>query len=273
MGAEQSASDASSPKEPRQSGAASDGYDADHAAAYDEEAELGVIGDTDETVDRLASLAGAGPVLELGVGTGRVAIPLARRGLPVQGIDISQAMLARLRAKPGGAAVHVVAGDFSSFQLHTYFSLVYVVFDTFYGLLTQESQVECFQSVSRHLQPGGLFVLEVSVPTAMPDMRRFSEGESIAIKSLSEGVLHLDAGRHDPLTQRIALQRVVIRESGIRLFPIICRYAWPSELDLMARLAGLRLRERWGDWRRRSFTAASTRSISVYESEQRDEIG
>ena len=273
MGIERSGSDASSPKESGQPGAASGGYDADHAAAYDEEAELGVIADTDETVDRLASLAGAGPVLELGVGTGRVAIPLARRGLVVHGIDIAQAMLARLRAKPGGDGVHVAIGDFSTFQLDASFSLVYVVFDTFYGLLTQDNQVACFESVSRHLQPGGLFVIEVSVPTAMPDIRRFSEGESIAIKSLSEEVLQLDAGRHDPLTQRIALQRVVIRESGIRLFPIICRYAWPSELDLMARLAGLRLRERWADWRCRPFTAASTRSISVYASEQRDEIG
>lgn len=246
-------------------GSSAPGYDAAHAAAYDHESSLGVISDTAEAVDFLSTLAGSGSVLELGVGTGRVAIPLAQRGLRVHGIDISTAMLDRLRSKPGGEAVQVRTGDFATFDHDERYSLVYVVLDTFYGLLTQDSQVSCFASVSRHLAPGGAFVLDVSVPTAMPDMQRFAHGESIAIKSMSEDVIQLDAGRHDPLTQRIALQRVVIREAGIRLFPIICRYAWPAELDLMARIAGLRLRERWGDWHRRPFTRSCTRHISVYE--------
>lgn len=236
-----------------------------YAQAYDHQPRLGAIPDTDRTVAVLAELAGGGPVLELGVGTGRVAIPLAQRGLEVHGIDRSEPMLAQLRAKVGGDAVQLSVGDFADVAVEGRFSLVYAVLDTFFGLLTQDEQVRCFQNVADHLVEGGRFLIEASVPTQMPDLDRYIQGQSVWIKAMDEGNLHLDAGMLDPLSQRVATQRVIIDNDGVRMFPIVMRYSWPSEMDLMARLARLQLAERWDDWRRRPVSRSSSVHISLYE--------
>lgn len=216
---------------------------------------------TQAAVDVLAGLSGGGRALELGIGTGRVALPLAARGVEVHGIDASRAMVAKLRAKPGGAAIPVTLGDFAAFQADGKFNLVYVVFNTFFSLVTQEAQVQCFRHVAAHLGPGGVFLIEAFVP----DPGRFSRGQSLGLTRVEANQVELDVARHDPLTQRIHSQHLIFTDSGTRLFPVQLRYAWPSELDLMARLAGLRLRERWGDWAGAPFTAASTGHISLYQ--------
>ncbi|MFN3649996.1 MAG: class I SAM-dependent DNA methyltransferase [Armatimonadota bacterium] len=212
-------------------------------------------------VERLAELAGEGPALELGIGTGRVALPLAARGMEVHGVDASPAMVERLREKPGGTEIPVTLADFAEFEAGGPFALVYVVFNTFFGLLSQEAQVRCFQTVTRHLRPGGCFALEVFVP----DLTRFTRGQLTDTRRVEPDRVMLDYSRHDPVEQRTESQHVVLSEAGIRLYPVSVRYAWPSELDLMARLAGLRRRERWGGWRREPFTAQSTMHVSVYE--------
>ena len=230
------------------------------AGVYDEW--LGVPGDTDDEVAFLAELAGVGPALDLGIGTGRVALPLARAGVDVRGIDASGAMVERLRAKPGGGGIPVSIGDFADVGVEEDFSLVYVVFNTFFGLLSQEEQVRCFANVARRLREGGAFVVEAF----MPDPTRFDRGQTTRTQRVEMGWVVLECSRHDPVAQRVDSQNVVISEEETKLYPGgRIRYAWPSELDLMARLAGLRLRERWGDWRRKPFTAASTGHVSVYE--------
>jgi SAM-dependent methyltransferase len=217
--------------------------------------------DTDGAVSFLAELAGTGPVLELGVGTGRVAIPLAERGLEVHGIDTSEAMVERLRAKPGGDRIAVTVKDFAGVDVEGSFSVVFVVFNTIFALLTQDEQVRCFRGVADHLTPDGVFVIEAFVP----DLARFGRYQQrVDAGDLSIDEVRLEVARHDPMNQRIDGQHVVISEEGIRFYPVRLRYAWPSELDLMARLAGLRLRERWGSWRRDPFADSSERHISVY---------
>jgi SAM-dependent methyltransferase len=216
--------------------------------------------DEKEAVDFLAPLAGSGPALELGIGTGRVALPLAARGVEVHGIDASEAMVAKLRAKPGGADIPVTMGDFAGVGAEGAFSLVFCVFNTFFGLLTQEDQVRCFQEVAGKLTPEGAFVLQAFVP----DPSRFVRGQTTETMQAEPDHVHIAVARHDPLEQRVRSQHVLISEGGVKLYPVRLRYAWPSELDLMARLAGLRLRERWSGWKRQPFTAESTRHISVY---------
>ena len=229
------------------------------AGVYD--AMMTVLPDPADCADRLAELAGPGPALELGVGTGRVALPLAARGVEVHGIDASAAMVERLRAKPGGDAVTVTLGDFAGVPVEGSYPLVYVVFNTFFSLLTQDQQVGCFAAVADRLAPGGAFVLTAFVP----DLTMFSGGQSVRATHLGLEQVRLDAARHDPVTQRVDFQHVLVTGDGVRLYPGAVRYAWPSELDLMARLAGLRLRERWGGWRREPFDAASGLHVSVYE--------
>jgi Methyltransferase domain len=209
----------------------------------------------------LAGLAGSGPALELGIGTGRIALPLAARGVAVHGIDASPAMVDRMRAKPGGAAIPVTMGDFADVGAEGPFSLVYVVFNTFFGLLSQEAQVRCFGNVARRLTQEGVFVIEAFVP----DMTRFVRGQVVNASRVENDAVLLDVSRHDPVTQRVVSQQIVLTEGGVRLFPVQIRYAWPAELDLMARLAGLRLRHRWAGWHREPFTAASGMHVSVYE--------
>jgi SAM-dependent methyltransferase len=216
--------------------------------------------DTAEGVDRLATLAESGRVLELGIGTGRIALPLALRGLDVHGIEASEEMVAKLRAKPGGDSITVSVSDFADVDVDGSFSLVFVVFNTFFSLLTQEQQVRCFENVAGRLAPGGRFVVEAFVP----DLARFDREQRVNATRVEVDWLLLDATVHRRHEQRIDSMQVQIREDGIQLNPVRGRYAFPSELDLMASLAGLRLEARWGGWDRRRYSADSTQHVSVY---------
>ena len=211
-------------------------------------------------VEVLARLAGDGRALELGIGTGRVALPLAAQGVDVHGIEASEAMVAKLRAKPGGDAIPVTIADFADFRVGGTFELIFAVFNTFFMLATQEQQVQCFARVAEHLSAGGVFLIEAFVP----DPTRFANGQSVGISHLESDAVQLDLSRHDAAGQRVTCQHLVIDAAGTRLFPAQLRYAWPSELDLMARLAGLRLRERWSGWSGARFTSASTSHVSLY---------
>ncbi|WP_028922995.1 class I SAM-dependent methyltransferase [Pseudonocardia acaciae] len=208
----------------------------------------------------LAGGAGGGRALELAIGTGRIALPLAERGVEVHGIDASEAMVAELRTKPGGGRIPVALGDFADVAVEGRFRLVYVVFNTFFALLTQAEQVRCFRNVAERLTDDGVFVIEAFVP----DPKRFERQQSVNTNRVTVDEVLLDVSRHDPVAQRIDSQHMLMRAEGIRLLPVSLRYAWPSELDLMAQLAGLRLRERWAGWRREPFTAASGAHVSVY---------
>jgi SAM-dependent methyltransferase len=219
-------------------------------------------GDDDGCVERLAELAGAGPALELGIGTGRIAIPLAGRGVEVHGIDASAAMVERLRAKPGGQAIPVTVADFADLGgVGGSYTLVYAVFNTFFALLTQDDQVRCMTGAAQRLRPGGAFVVEVFVP----DVRRFDRDQNLTVRHLGLEEARLDLTRHDPVAQRIDFHNIVLGPGGIRMQPGALRYAWPAELDVMARLAGLRLRERRAGWRREPFTAEARGHVSVYQ--------
>lgn len=229
------------------------------AAVYDDwHAAMGAH--TDAAVAFLADLAGQGRVLELGIGTGRVALPLAARGLDVHGIDASPQMVERLHAKPGGRDLPVVLGDFADLAVDGSFALVYVVFHTFFGLLSQDAQVRCFARVAARLDEDGAFAIEAFVP----DPSRFDRHQRLQVNHIGDGEVRLEATRHDPVTQQVTSQHMLVTEQGTRFYPVRLRYAWPAELDLMARLAGLHLVERWGDWNREPFTAASVKHISVY---------
>jgi SAM-dependent methyltransferase len=231
------------------------------AAVYDDRTARDGRFDTPEAVEFLAQLAGPGPVLELGIGTGRLALPLVGRGLDVHGIDASQAMVARLRAKPGGERISVTIGDFADVDVDGIYPLVFVAFNTFFALASQDDQVRCFAGVAAHLAPGGVFVIEAFVP----DVTRLAFGHHPRTERVEIDGVELSASLHDPVHQVIDSQHIVIGEQGTSCYPVRVRYAWPSELDLMARLAGLRLRERWGTWQREPFGATSPSHVSVYE--------
>lgn len=217
-------------------------------------------GDPAPIVKRLTALAGDGPVLELGIGTGRIALPLAASGVPVHGIDGSAAMIEKLRVKPGGQSIPVTIGDFSEFDLEGRYSLVFVVFNTFFGILEQDRQVRGFQTVAEHLVPGGRFLLECFVP----DLGRFDRGQRLSVAAIDDDSIRLEASLYDPVRQHVKGQVVSMTESGTRFYPLQVRYCWPSELDLMAQLAGLELEHRWGGWNAEPFTAASGLHVSVY---------
>jgi SAM-dependent methyltransferase len=217
-------------------------------------------GDPAPIVERLRALSGAGPVLELGIGTGRIALPLAARGVSVHGVDASPSMVEKLRAKPSGESIPVAISDFTEFALEDRFSLVFVVFNTFFGILDQDGQVRSFQCVADHLAPGGRFLLECFVP----DLGRFDRGQRLAVAAIENDALRLEAAQYDAVKQRVKAQVVRITETGTGFYPLQVRYCWPSELDLMARLAGLELEHRWGGWNEEPFTAASTLHVSVY---------
>ena len=212
-------------------------------------------------VEFLTGLAGGGRVLELAIGTGRVALPLAARGVAVEGIDASQAMVDRLRAKPGGDAIQVTMGDMAEVSVAGPFRLAYLVFKTLFGLLTQERQAACFRNVARVLGPGGLFVIECFVP----DLTRFDRGQRVHTLAVTEDSASMELSRHDTVEQRVTTQIVTFDPGGMRMQPVALRYAWPAELDLMAGQAGLRLRDRYGSWDRRPFDSASRGHVSVYE--------
>ena len=230
------------------------------ADIYDRYVDPSVGATTPLAVDFLAALAGGGRALELGVGTGRLALPLAERGVHVQGIDASQAMLDRLRAKPGGEDIALTLGDFADVAVDGDFDLIYVVFNTFFALLEQDRQVICFSQVAAHLTAHGVFVIEAFVP----DPTLYDRGQRLSAVRVETDRVQLDASRLDPVTQRVTSQHILIGAEGIMLLPIQLRFAWPSELDLMARLAGLRLRERYGGWQGEAFSASSASHVSVY---------
>lgn len=216
--------------------------------------------DAEEAAELLAVLAGSGRALELGIGTGRVALPLSARGVDVHGIDASEAMVSRLRAKPGGESIPVTIGDFTGVPAEGQFELIFVAFNTFFVLMTQDAQVQCFQAVADHLAPGGAFVIEAFVP----DPARFDRGQRTATSLLGGDWIILESSVHDLVAQRVRSVHAFISAKETRLYPLELRYAWPSELDLMAHLVGLRLEHRWGGWRREEFTESSARHISVY---------
>ena len=208
----------------------------------------------------LADLSHGGRALELGIGTGRFALPLAATGVSVEGIDLSESMVARLRAKPGGEAIPVTISDFAEVGRPGPFDLIFVVFNTFYVLLDQPTQVRCFSNVAERLKPDGAFVIEAFVP----DLTRFQRNRSISVGEVGLDRVRLDAERHDPVAQRVTSQTIFLSDDSIDMRPIQIRYAWPSELDLMARLAGLRLHARWSDWNQSPFGASSSQHVSVY---------
>jgi SAM-dependent methyltransferase len=216
--------------------------------------------ETRDSVGALAKLAGGGKVLELAIGTGRVALPLAARGLTVHGIEASEAMVAKLREKPGGRAILVEIGDMAEVQVNSTFDLIYLVFNTIFNLTTQEAQVRCFHNAARHLNAGGLFVVE----TVVPDLSGFVDGQRMKGSWARMDSARFEIAIHDPVVQTVDFQRIVISEDGTRMVPHFMRYAWPSELDLMAQLAGLERRERWAWWDRSPFTADSKSHVTVY---------
>ena len=218
-------------------------------------------GDEDAAVAFLAQLAGNGPALELAIGTGRIGLPLAARGVAVEGIDLSPDMVAQLRAKPDGDDIQVTIGDFSEVPVAGSYRLIYVVYNTFFNLLEQDQQVRCFENVAAHLAGGGSFVIEARVPAHLTGLR---ENQYVDAEAVDVDEVWLDVGRYDPASQRLEETHVSLTAGGVRLFPIVTRYAYPSELDLMARIAGLRLKERWGGWSREPFDSASILHVSVY---------
>jgi SAM-dependent methyltransferase len=213
----------------------------------------------DPVVDVLVELAGSGRALELGIGTGRIALPLARRGVSVHGIDLSKAMVARLRAKRDGEDIGVTIGDFATTAVDGSFSLAYLVFNTIMNLTTQAAQVACFRNAAAHLEPGGCFVIEVTIP----DLRRLPPGETFHVFNASEN--HWGIDEYEVATQGLTSHHFETVDGTVERLSIPFRYAWPSELDLMAQLAGMRLRSRWGGWKREPFTSESTKHVSVWE--------
>jgi SAM-dependent methyltransferase len=229
-----------------------DRYDESSAEMFDSAA-------VDPVIDLLVELAGSGRALELGIGTGRVALPLTQRGVPVHGIELSNAMVARLRAKPGGEDVGVTIGDFATTTVGGRFSVAYLVFNTIMNLTTQAAQVACFRNVAGHLEPGGSFVIEVSVP----DLQRLPPGETFRVFHASDARWGFD--EYDVATQGLTSHHFETVDGSIERHSVPFRYAWPSELDLMAQLAGMRLRERWSGWKREPFTSDSRTHVSVWE--------
>lgn len=217
--------------------------------------------DVEGTVEMLAGLAGGGPALELAIGTGRIALPLGERGVEVHGVDISEAMVAKMRAKPRGEDIPVTMGDFKDVPVYGEYPLIYLVFNTLFALTTQEDQVQCFANVAEHLPSGGVFVIECF----WPDIARFDRHQRIGVDRVTTSTVMLEATRHDPVNQRSESMHVLVKEDGIEMYPVHIRYAYPSELDLMARLAGLRLRARFGGWREQPFTSDSHVHVSIYE--------
>jgi SAM-dependent methyltransferase len=238
-----------------------DGYFGEPVAAmYDETSDKmfdpAVV---DPTVDFLAELAGDGRALELGIGTGRIALPLAARGVEVHGIELSRAMAARLRAKPGGEGIRVTIGDVATAKVDGTFRLAYLVFNTIMNLTTQAAQVACFQNVAAHLEPGGSFVIEVGVP----DLQRLPPGERFVVFDGSE--THWGIDEYDVVNQGLISHHFQVIDGRVEKSSGPFRYVWPAELDLMAELAGMRLRERWAGWKREPFTSNSRQHVSVWE--------
>jgi SAM-dependent methyltransferase len=231
-------------------------------ATADEYDDLAVRGDEDATVAFLHDLANGGPVLELAIGTGRIALPLVETGIRVDGIDFSEPMVGKLRSKPGGSDLTIVIGDFCDVGVDGSYPLIYIVFNSLFNVLTQEDQVRCFENVAAHLRPGGAFVVEGGCTLGWLDRLRF--GQYVEAERIEVRAVRFDILRLDPSTQMLYENHVQLASNGATFTPVVQRYAWPSELDLMARIAGLRLAERWGGWNREPFTPRSENVISVY---------
>jgi SAM-dependent methyltransferase len=232
------------------------------AAHYDEDVEhdeMFTPEAIDPVVDSLVELAGDGRALELGIGTGRIALPLAERGVPVHGVDLSEAMVERLRAKPGADRIGVTIGDFATTKVDGTFTVAYLVYNTIMNLTTQDAQVACFQNVAAHLERGGSFVIEVG----LPDLQRLPFGETIRPFAYSERYLGFD--EYDVANQGLISHHYTKRDEKFEKSSGPFRYVWPSELDLMARLAGMTPRERWSGWKREPFTSLSTKLVGVWE--------
>jgi SAM-dependent methyltransferase len=218
-------------------------------------------GDETAAVDFLAREAGPGPALELAIGAGRIALPLAARGIRLDGIDISPAMVEQLRSKPGGKEIPVTIGDFADVAVPGAYRLIFVVWNTLLNLLTQDDQIRCFKNVAGHLTADGVFVVEAYVPAFLCRLQgnQYVEAEGVLVDEVK-----LDVLRHDMAAQMIEESHVSLSAAGVRLNPVVQRYAWPAELDLMARIAGLRLRQRYAGWKQEPFDSASNMHVSVY---------
>ena len=228
-----------------------------YAEDYDVEHDPGT---TEEAVQLLSELAGTGRILELAIGTGRVALPLSQRGLTIHGIDASPAMVAKLREKPGGEAIPVSLGDFADVDVEGSFDFIFLIFNTLFNLTSQQEQVRCVENVAKRLNSGGEFLIE----TLVPDLCQLGDGQSLRTLHVDMNSAVLEAAVHDPVEQVVEYQRIRMTNEGMRLSPLPIRYAWPSEIDLMAKLAGLELQHRWGGWDRSPFTADSRMHVSLY---------
>jgi len=238
-----------------------DGYFDEHvAASYDEsDSENFEPSVVEPVVEFLAAMVGSGRALELGIGTGRIALPLAKRGVPVHGIELSRAMVAKLREKPGGEDLGVTIGDFSMTTVDGTFTLTYLVYNTIMNLTTQAAQVACFRNAAAHLEPGGCFVIEVMVP----ELRRLPPGETFQVFTGEEN--HWGIDEYDVVNQGLVSHHWEVVDGNLDRSSMPFRYVWPAELDLMAQLAGMTLRERWGGWKREPFTSDSRKHVSVWE--------
>lgn len=218
------------------------------------------LGDEADTVAVLHNLADGGRALELAIGTGRIALPLAESGVQVDGIEQSPDMIARLRTKPGADAVTLVEGDMADVGIDGQYELIYLVFNTLYNLITQDDQVRCFENVARHLTATGVFVVEAALPGPLYCL----DDQYIHTKTVEMGQVRLDLARYDRTTQLLDECWITLTPNGVSLSPLLTRFVWPSEMDLMARIAGLRLHRRWGGWRYETFDRNSPRHVSVY---------
>ena len=241
-----------------------EGYDistyGDRIAARYDDVSAARGSDPEAAADRLAALAGDGPALELAIGTGRVALPLTARGVEVHGIDASEAMVAELRARPGGEAIPVTMGDFADAAVDGSFPLVFVVFNTFFALLTEDDQRRCFVNVAARLAAGGRFVIEAFVP----DLTLFDRDQRVGVNRVEVDEVELEVSLPHPDEQRVDSQHVVLSRRGVELYPVAVRYAWPEQLDAMAGAAGLELEARWAGWREEPFGPDSGQHVSVY---------
>ncbi len=233
-------------------------FDRDVAEDYDE---IEQRGDEEQTVEFLRELSGQGPVLELAIGTGRIALPLSESGVPVEGLDFSEAMLEILRARSGGQAIRATLGDIVDVAVEGKYTLIFLVFNTLFNLLSQEEQLRCFENVAAHLTEDGVFVVEGFVPGFL---HRLTNNQLVEAEAVKAREVRLDVIRHDAVTQTIEESHVSLSAEGVKLTPVVQRYAWPSELDLMARIAGLELKQRWAGWSKEAYTSDSNNCISVY---------
>jgi SAM-dependent methyltransferase len=235
----------------------------DVAAGYDNYSR----GDEEAAALFLSALAGEQPALEFAIGTGRIALPLAARGVQVDGIELSPHMIERLRARPGGQQINVILGDMSSTATNRRYGLVYLVFNTIFNLLTADDQVRCFQNAARHLTPDGCFVVETALPHAWiaPDKTDYVHAEHVGMDTV-----RLDVARYDPVTQLLEENHIGFTANGITMNPIVCRLITPGEMDLMARIAGMRLVQRFANWQRSVFDGESRAHVSVYAFEKTD---